>query len=242
MRTRRPQPSLAETFLAELIALCENRQTGGFDNLYRSKEFDDTLAISALRSVSDSPLPYQDTRDLAVLLRLERGDPDSIREIAEAAPRLQRTSQFQRYLSSVQDLRSVAPVVLQGLRAIVEADRQPLKLRYAAANALGEVHTKDLLPLFEKLLFDRDPVFQAYGALGIGMIANGCGVSPRLSGCVFDPEAPRPSYWTPELRANQVLGFVPGYQSVQGHAQKVAFWQAWWKANSRFVLNNPRPS
>jgi hypothetical protein len=232
--------ALQDMFLAEVLSAVEARVPRGTVAWGNLTEFENRSVVSVLRIVRKSTLAYEDMRDLALSLLLKRRDPESFSDLVHSGPAVSKSREFRSYFTAIQNTRSDSPDVIAGLRSVFDAPEMPTELRYAAANALANIHTRPLLPLFEKWLFDTDPILQAYGAVGIGMIANGCGVSKeRELGCVMGSEAPRPRYWVPELHEKQMFGFVASKYNVALAAPRVAFWQDWWNQSSTRVLNDP---
>ena len=232
-----------EAFLAEIVSFAEGRSAGRISQLNQTFALEDRLAIPGLRAIRTSTLATLDVKDRALTLLIRRGYPGSFSDLVQSAGRIAKTSEYRRLAEALQSVRSTTSVVQSGLRSVFESPNSPRTLRYAAANALAEAHNKDMLPLFEAMLFSPDPILGVYGAVGIGMIANGCGISERDSGCVRDINGSRPAYWVPELHERQILGgFNPEKLKGGGRADTgVSFWQSWWRANFKVVLNDPSP-
>jgi hypothetical protein len=233
---------IEDMFLAEVLTAVEARVQGTWDVLSDLGQFDNRSVVPVLKIARRSILPYEHLRDWALRVLLDRDDSESYSDLVRSGSSVRKSYEFRAYIEAVYYTRSSSPAVIAGLRSVFDSPEMPIELRYAAASALAEIHTKPLLPLFEKWLFDSDPILRAYGAAGVGLFANGCGVSKKgHNGCFRDAEAPRPAYWVPELHEKQMNGFRASKHNVASAAPWVAFWQDWWKKNSIFVLNDPRP-
>jgi hypothetical protein len=165
---------------------------------------------------------------------LERGDDAAIQQLENESQSLSASRAFGRVAAAVAfAFRNAAPESVNALGRIATAQKQDPKLRWAAAQALSAIHTREALPYLAVLLDDPNPALVSYGVVGLGFFANGVGMQTiaGMPGLDHLNKRQPSAYRTSETQ--KYLGMAPGRQQ-----EYVDFWRRWWNTN-RVNLEQP---
>lgn len=232
-----PQPAtVGDRMAAELAAALQgySKPSDVRELASRFLALDKTPFVSGLyRVLRASPDPELRLTGLTGMLRLN--DLTALTDLANSVDQIPKVQVRHWVLSAIMARHEVSPAVIQTLGRI--ASSPDLDTQFAAADALGEIHTRDTLPILAQLLDSPRQMTREAAMRGLGWFVDNLPISTEYNvwnGRANIPQGPAP-YRTADTDRYSLSHRPPGNAN---DAEYVQFWKSWW-AKMKTELTKP---